>query len=472
MRRSIVCGLSVVLVAGCGGGGSTGGTGGKGGSSVGGMGGGAGTTGTAGTGTAGTAGTGTAGTGTGGAGGTSSGGTGGGGAGGAGGTGPRMVTLQTLDGFAFAAYQDGNGAWQSFAGGVGANFTFSVTGDRYGVAYGCLNVANDNIGITVIQATVAETTRVTAGCGGLSTATPVTIMGTIAGLSSTQTAQVDIGSKSAAPTAAAPTFSISLPPGTFDLFARRMTAAPVWDRMIRHNGITAAMGATFNLDFATEGFAPETHAVTFQGVSATETTGVLVIFRNTLGGSPFGLGSPSAGNFFAIPAAQLRTGDYHSIVVSASDPATGGRRVRRVAIAATDFTATMPAMIAAPVLAVGATTPYVRPRASIPGGLTADRYDLGYSQTETAPARSRSWSLQLTRGWIASAAATDYTAPDLSNVTGWQTWWGLAAGATSWQQFSQTSNGGVPDLLRADQTAAELDGREYKITQRDGTVTF
>jgi len=468
MRRTILWGLSVMFVGGCGGGGSTG-TGGKGGSSVGGTGGGvAGTTGTAGTGTAGTAGTGT-----GGAAGTSSGGTaGGGGVGGAGGTGPRMVTLQTLDGFAFAAYQDGDGAWQSFAGGVGANFTFAVTGERYGVAYGCLNVANDNIGITVIQATVAETTRVTAGCGGLSTATPVTIMGTIAGLSSTQTAQVDIGSKSAAPTAAAPTFSISLPPGTFDLFARRMTAAPVWDRMIRHNGITAAMGATFNLDFATEGFAPETHAVTFQGVSATETTGVLVIFRNTLGGSPFGLGSPSAGNFFAIPAAQLRTGDYHSIVVSASDPATGGRRVRRVAIAATDFTATMPAMIAAPVLAVGATTPYVRPRASIPGGLTADRYDLGYSQTETAPARSRSWSLQLTRGWIASAAATDYTAPDLSNVTGWQTWWGLAAGATSWQQFSQTSNGGVPDLLRADQTAAELDGREYKITQRDGTVTF
>jgi len=469
MRRTILWGLSVMFVGGCGGGGSTG-TGGKGGSSVGGTGGGvAGTTGTAGTGTAGTAGTGT-----GGAAGTSSGGTaGGGGVGGAGGTGPRMVTLQTLDGFAFAAYQDGDGAWQSFAGGVGANFTFAVTGERYGVAYGCLNVANDNIGITVIQATVAETTRVTAGCGGLSTAAPVTIMGTIAGLSSTQTAQVDIGGKSAAPTAAAPTFSISLPPGTFDLFARRMTAAPVWDRMIRRNGVTVTMGATFNLDFATDGFAPETHTITFQGVSATETTGVLVIFRNTLGGSPFGLGSPAAGSFFAIPATQLRTGDYHSIVASASDPATGGRRVRRIAIGATDFTATMPPMIAAPVLGVGATTPYVRPRASIPTGLTADRYDLGYTQSETAPARTRSWSLQLTRGWITSAAATEYTVPDLSAVTVWQTWWGLAVAlSTNWQQFSQTSNGGVADLLRADQTAAELDGREYKITQRDGTVTF
>jgi len=469
MRRTILWGLSVMFVGGCGGGGSTG-TGGKGGSSVGGTGGGvAGTTGTAGTGTAGTAGTGT-----GGAAGTSSGGTaGGGGVGGAGGTGPRMVTLQTLDGFAFAAYQDGDGAWQSFAGGVGANFTFAVTGERYGVAYGCLNVANDNIGITVIQATVAETTRVTAGCGGLSTAAPVTIMGTIAGLSSTQTAQVDIGGKSAAPTAAAPTFSISLPPGTFDLFARRMTAAPVWDRMIRRNGVTVTMGATFNLDFATDGFAPETHTITFQNVSATETTGVLVIFRNTLGGSPFGLGSPAAGSFYAIPATQLRTGDYHSIVASASDPATGGRRVRRIAIGATDFTATMPPMIAAPVLGVGATTPYVRPRASIPTGLTADRYDLGYTQSETAPARTRSWSLQLTRGWITSAAATEYTVPDLSAVTVWQTWWGLAVAlSTNWQQFSQTSNGGVADLLRADQTAAELDGREYKITQRDGTVTF
>ena len=74
---------------------------------------------------------------------------------------------------------------------------------------------------------------------------------------------------------------------------------------------------------------------------------------------------------------------------------------------------------------------------------------------------------------IASASATDYTVPDLSAVTGFQSWWGLvAAVSTHWQQFANWSDAGVADLLRADQTAAELDGREYKITQRDGTITF
>ena len=504
MSRTIVlgCGVLLMVAVGCGGGSSTpGGTGGAAGTGRGGAGGTA--TGGAGPGGAGTGGTGTGGTATGGTGGATTGGTGGAGTGGGGtaGTGPagtggatgggqaggggtggggtggtpgpRTVTFASADPLAFAAAQDGSGPWQAFTGGVGSNYGLEVTGERYGIAYACAGAAGSSIAITVIQATVTETTRVTAACGGLSTASPVTISGTVSGLSSAQTAQVDIASKSASVTAAAPTYSLSVPAGTWDLFARRMTTAPTFDRMIRRNAITAAAGATLNLDFATEGFAPETRTVTFQGVSATETTGLLVIFRNTLGGSPFGLGSPSAGSYFAIPAAQLRTGDYHSIVASASDPATGGRRVRRVAIAATDFTAVMPPMIAAPVIAVGTTTPYLRPRASIPAGLASDRYDIGYSQVESSPnMRTRSWALQLTRGWITAANATDYTVPDLSAITGFQAWWGLVAGATNWQQFSQSSNGGVPDLLRADQTPAALDGREYKITQRDGTVTF
>ena len=455
MNRVIAlgCGVLFAVAAGCGGGGSK--PGGTGGSGTGGIG----------TGGTGTAGAGTAGAGTAGAGGT--------GTAGAGGAGARTVMLMSADALAFAAGQDGDGAWQALtAAGAAQTFTLQVTGARYGLAYGCANAAGDSIGITVVQATVAETARVTVACGGLSTATPVTIMGTISGLSSTQSAQVDVAGRAATVAAGTTTYSVSLPPGTWDLFARRMTAAPVWDRMIRRNSVTAAAGATFNLDFTTEGFAPETHTITFQGVSATESTGQLVIFRNTLGGSPFGLGSPAAGSYFAIPAAQLRSGDYHSVVASASD-ATAGRRVRRIFTTAMDFTATMPPMVAAPVITVGAATPYVRPRATIPDGLTANRYDLGYSQTETAPARSRSWALQLTSGWIDAGAETDYVVPDLSAVTGWQAWWGLAAGvSTNWQQFSQSSDAGVSDLLRADQTTAELDGREYKITQRDGMMTF
>ena len=68
-------------------------------------------------------------------------------------------------------------------------YTLEVTGARYGLAYGCASAAGDAITLTVIQATVAETTRVTVACGGLSTRHPVMITGTIAGLTSAQTAR-------------------------------------------------------------------------------------------------------------------------------------------------------------------------------------------------------------------------------------------------------------------------------------------
>ena len=38
-----------------------------------------------------------------------------------------------------------------------------------------------------------ETARVTVACGAAATETPVTITGTVAGLSGTQTAQIDVG---------------------------------------------------------------------------------------------------------------------------------------------------------------------------------------------------------------------------------------------------------------------------------------
>jgi hypothetical protein len=526
MRRAIVLGFTVLLgVVGCGGSSSTpdagGGTSGGGRAGGGTSGGGTGGGGTAGSGTAGsgtggggsagsgTAGGGTAGGGTSGGGtvgggtsgggtsgggtagggttggGTSGGGRGGGGTGGGstggagaggggtGGAGPRTVTLAVADAVVFTAGQDGSGAWHPLSPLPAFQmWTLDVTGSRYGLAYGCSNAAGDNVTITVVQATVAETTRVTGACGGLSTAPVGMITGTVGGLTDPQAARVDIAGLGQQVAATAPTYSLPVPMGTWDLFARRMTASPMFDRVLRRNSVTVGANTTVNLDFATEGFAPEMRTVTFQGVSATETQGLLVIFRNTLGGSSFGLGSFPSGSYLAIPAAQLRGGDYHSIVAAANDPGGTGRRVRRTYTAAMNFTAVMPPMITPPVIAIGSTTPYLRPRASIPSGLDSDRYDLGYTQSDTAPARTRSWALQLTRGWIAAAAASDYTLPDLAAVGGFQSWWGLATGVTYWQQFANWSNAGVADLLRVDQTVAELDGREYKIVQRDGNATF
>ena len=49
--------------------------------------------------------------------------------------------------------------------GTANSYVLDVTGARYGLAYGCGNAVGDNITITVIHATVAETARVTVACG-------------------------------------------------------------------------------------------------------------------------------------------------------------------------------------------------------------------------------------------------------------------------------------------------------------------
>lgn len=384
------------------------------------------------------------------------------------------VTLSSSDALVFAAGQDGDGAWRQLTGaGTAGSYVLDVTGARYGFAYGCGNAAGDNISITIIHATVAETARVTVACGAAATETPVTITGTVAGLSGMQTAQIDVGGRSGTATAAAPGYSVMPPAGMRDLFARRLVGAPTFDRMIRRNAVTIAAGATFDLDFATEGFAPETRTVTFQGAAATDTTSVLVIFRNA-GGSPFSTGSFPSGTYLAIPAAELRAGDYHSVVAGVSDAFSGTtRRVRRIFTGAMNFTALLPEPQPISV-GPGMTVPYLRPRLELASPLGADRDDVTFSQAETTPARTRTWSVQITRGWAAAAGTgtVEYFVPDLSAVVGYQAWWGLTAGSTQLQLFSNWSDAGVADLLRADQTVAELDGREYKIVQTSTELVF
>ena len=142
------------------------------------------------------------------------------------------VTLSSSDALVFAAGQDGDGAWRQLTAGATADsYVLDVTGARYGLAYGCGKAAGDNINITIIHATVAETARVTVACGAAATETPVTITGTVAGLTGTQTAQIDVGGRSGTATAAAPGYSVMAPSGMRDLFARRLVGAPTFDRV-------------------------------------------------------------------------------------------------------------------------------------------------------------------------------------------------------------------------------------------------
>jgi hypothetical protein len=351
--------------------------------------------------------------------------------------------------------------------GAAQSFTLQVTGARYGLAYGCANAAGDNISITVIQATVAETARVTVACGGLATATPVTITGTVSGLIGTQSAQIDVaarrhrGGRRRRPTRSC------LPSGTWDLFARRMTAAPVCDRMIRRNAVTVAAGATFNLDFTNGGLRARDARGHVPGRAATRAPSQLVIFRNTPAVARSRLGSPSAAAT-RDPAAQAAAGDYHSVAGVATRRGTPAR-VRRI------FTPpwTSPPRAADgrhPIRSAGHADTSVRaPR--IPAARhPLDRYDHRLTASRDGARATRSWSLQsdarLDRGRrgdglrrsgsLRRSPAAGLVGLDRGRID--QLAAVLATGATR----------ASASCCAPTRRTAELDGREYKITQRDG----
>jgi len=378
------------------------------------------------------------------------------------------------DPLAFAAGQVGDGAWMPLvAAGAAQSYPLIVTGERYGLAYGCDDGSGNRIWLTVIQATVSETTRVTVACLPPAQPTPnVNVTIAVAGLTGTESAELDVAGLGLALTATMPTYRGSFLGGTHDLFVRRYTAPPTFDRMIRRNDVTIAEGTALSFDFATEGFAPDTKTVTFQGATASERRTLLGLFLGT-GGTQLvlELDSDSSGRYFALPASQLRSGDYHELLASAIDSATI-RRVRRRFTTPTDFSAVLPTVPAAAAIVVGSATPYLRPRITAPAGLDADRFDVTFSQTDNG-GTYRWWSLQATRGWRAASGDADYLVPDLSGVSGFQPWWGLMTGpATSLQETANWSDAGVADLLRVDQSPSELIGHEQKIAQRLAALTF
>jgi hypothetical protein len=277
------------------------------------------------------------------------------------------------------------------------------------------------------------------------------------------------------PTGAMPTWSLDVPPGTRDVFALRMTTAPRFDRVIRQNDVALAAGTDIDFDFGSGGFAPETHAVTVEGASGTDTVNVRSLILNRAGGSPFMLTFLTDGTYLALPTSELRGEDVHSVTVGIADAGAGTyRTVRRLFVAAEDFTATLPTLPPAPTVTAAARTPYLQPEATLPSGVDADWVNVTFTQNETMPETyTRAWSASLTRGWISDAAATSWAIPDLSSLSGYDTRWGLVDGnELQWQQFHFSTNEGSAPVLDAVETTAELDGREELSTQRLARVTL
>jgi hypothetical protein len=382
------------------------------------------------------------------------------------------VTLRdTRDSLAWVAGQDGeDGAWTVLTNSGGGIYRFEPSGDLYALAYVCELASGTNV--VVVHASIAEVATLEAACIPPAAETLVDIGGSVSGLAGTDTATIAVASRQAMVGAGMMDYMLEVPMGTRDLFARRITSAPTFDRVVRMNDVMLADGADFDVDF-TAGFAPETHAVTVMGAAAGETTGTLVIFRNPEGGSPHPLGSWSTPEFQTLPASELRPGDMHSIVVSANDAAAMTfRSVRHMMRAGSDVTATFHPLQPVPTIDAAGTTPYLRPRSTLATAGDPDNVTLVFTQRDDATMRSTVWTLTATRGWLAASGASTLEVPDHSALAGFMAEWGLDAGTMQWQHFQNWSSLGVADAFSLSQTTAELDGAEYGNTQHLGTITL
>jgi hypothetical protein len=193
-----------------------------------------------------------------------------------------------------------------------------------------------------------------------------------------------------------------------------------------------------------------------------------VIFRNGEGGSTHPLGS------WTFPAAELRPGDIHSIVVTANDAIAGTfRTVRRMAIAGSDFTASMPPMQPTPIIDAAESAPFLRPRSTVATEGDPDNVTVIFTQRDMAAMTQTAWSLTATRGFIAAIGASTIEVPSHFGLAGYETSWSLQPGMpTQWQHFQNWSSLGVADAFDVSQTTAELDGAVYRSTQRLATITL
>ena len=225
-------------------------------------------------------------------------------------------------------YSNGN-SWVRVV--IGANSTFSFDQGTQGSIVWVNQRGADDFRITMVSGLRDELAVLTAAqCSSPSNRTAT---GTIAGLGVADQAQVVLGPQlsNTAPTLGSPNFSFSaLPDGAMDLLATRSSieaSALIVNRLFMQRAVNPVNGGsvgTINLGNAT---VPETNTITIVGAAVGEQLSASAMLR-TGGGASISMGnafiaSGSSGPYRHLPAAQLQTGDFHTVQATATLSAGG-----------------------------------------------------------------------------------------------------------------------------------------------------
>jgi hypothetical protein len=379
----------------------------------------------------------------------------------------------------FAAQSGTTGPWVAVAPGPNNTFVANIN-TAGGVAWVKQLAAND-FALAINYGTVAELTAM-----GQSQCRPVpskSVTGMVAGLTAlTDIASISLGSGFALPppTFATPNFTISnVPDGVRDLLGTR-SALNLGDpqnpltlnKVYIRRGLNPANNSSIGtVDFnGTDAFAPETRALTINGLAGGEMVSVSnTFFTNTMSVAGLGFTQLTTGNvanISVVPAAKTVAGDVQSLAINAaviqSQVPTQLRSIAAIFRDPTNQTITLGAVLNTPTVTTVATAPYARLRTQLTRQSDyQNSWSTSYSQQGNAP---RSGTIQMSDNYIGSAAAFDVTLPDFSGLTGWQNTWGPQAGVSIFWNVSAfgwlTGNG-----------QGLVDGVTYRIGQRQGNIT-
>ena len=346
---------------------------------------------------------------------------------------------------AFVAVKNENGSWTQVTLDANGKATVKV-GQKFGVA---TVYANTNGSYNTTVSYLARSEGATAGpvCDVTGTKT---VNGTVAGMTSTNDAQIQLGNRSAFLSGTSTSsFQITqVRSGAQDLVAqRRSSSTGIADKIIVRRAQDIATGTSMTLlDFAgSEAVAPASGAVTITGLGASESKTTYALLRTaTTGNQYFFFNSPLAtttsGTVYGVPSAQVLPTDMHVISVYGSSSTTTTDAAHGVDIFKRNIAATnadVGPAISTPTLTVTNATAKVLRLQLASQSEYSKIAELYYAQGTGSTFRSM--AVWVTAGYLGSTPATwDIQPPDLSAVTGFPTASLLGSGPiVSWFVYAQ-----------------------------------
>jgi hypothetical protein len=283
-----------------------------------------------------------------------------------------------------------------------------LASDRYGVAVGCR--IGDSSRVSVFQRTAADGLVLRArSCGGEPIALDVVVQNVPAGTHAYLSTRVGAAGGSAL------SYAFQMQPGPAEVFGSLSDTTGRIAKLVREPAFDLQAPHQITIDFASEGAAPEDHAlqITTRGDQARVVSSVIRPTGEYTLHAPLRLATPPF--YQTLPAALRRPDDLLAVTV-----AVGGISTTMTSAAPGMLAFDLPAEINAQAPAVLA-TPFLHPVFTFEAtatDLAIQSYLLSAHTSGASDSITHDWFAELSAAWIGEARSVRYEFPDLTATAG------------------------------------------------------